>query len=262
MRYTHLSPSELEAHIARRPLAIVPWGALEWHGPHLPLGLDGLVAEAFAERVATAMDGILLPTHWAPITTLPHRYSLQHKTETVRAMWHELLTGLRAAGFKAIALISGHYAQGHALELYAAAQRAMREDDALRVLAATPLELLGDEALLDHAGRWETAQLLASHPELVHLERFPGMLGASQVAVLGDDPRQASASEGAAVLARAADAWVAWLARALSDEPPDWLNAFYAQRATAYAAYKERYYTGDWEAALLRWWQEKQGARQ
>jgi creatinine amidohydrolase len=238
-------------------LAVVPWGALEWHGPHLPLGLDGLVAETFAERVAAAMDGVVFPTYWVPITTLPHRYSLQHKTETVQALWRELLAGLRGVGFQVVALISGHYAQGHELELYAAAQQAMRADDRLRVLAAAPLELLGDEALLDHAGRWETAQLLASHPELVQLERFPGMLGPAQVAVLGEDPRLATRVEGEAVLARAAETWSTWLTRALTDEDPAWLNAFYARRAAAYAGYKERYYTGDWETALLHWWNDK-----
>ncbi len=117
----------------------------------------------------------------------------------------------------------------------------MRAADGLRVLAATPLKLLGDAALLDHAGHWETAQLLASHPERVQLEHFPGMLRAAQVAELGEGPRLATVAEGEAVLARAAETWGAWLMRAPTDEDPAWLNASYAKRGAAYAGYKERY---------------------
>ena len=47
-----------------------------------PLGLDGIVAEAFAARLAELIDGILLPGCWLPITTLPHPLSLQISTET------------------------------------------------------------------------------------------------------------------------------------------------------------------------------------
>src|SRR5437763_1208058 len=75
-RYAELRPEQLEAIMAVAPVAYVPWGALEWHGPHLPLGLDGFTAEGVAERDVQRTGGVLLPTTWWPITALPHRYSL------------------------------------------------------------------------------------------------------------------------------------------------------------------------------------------
>jgi creatinine amidohydrolase len=171
-RYAELRPEELESAMARNPLAVLPWGALEWHGPHLPLGLDGLVAERFCERLAEAADAVLLPTTWWPMTTLPHRFSLQISTATARALWREMIDELARAGFTTICIVTGHYAQGHEMELYAVANEAMDRHTQLRVICASPLEPMMAPAQLDHAGLHETAQLLAIRPELVHLEDF------------------------------------------------------------------------------------------
>ena len=57
-RYAELRPDQLAAIVAAAPIAYVPWGALEWHGPHLPFGLDGITAEGVAERAARQfLDG-------------------------------------------------------------------------------------------------------------------------------------------------------------------------------------------------------------
>jgi len=42
-------------------MAFPPLGPLEWHGPHLPLGVDALNAEAVAWRVAQEVGGVVLP---------------------------------------------------------------------------------------------------------------------------------------------------------------------------------------------------------
>jgi creatinine amidohydrolase len=256
-RYAELLPGDLERAWHERPIAVCPWGALEWHGPHLPLGLDGLVAEAFAERLAERTDGVLLPTTWLPITTLPHALSLSSSTDVVRGAWRDLLAGLRRAGARIVCLVTGHYAQGHELELYGAALEAMRVHADLLVLAATPLELLGDPDYLDHAGRWETAQLLAVRPDLVHLERLPEMAGPKDVAVLGEDPRRATREEGEALIARALDAWVAWVDRLLRERDRRPLVELYARRSAAYEEYARRYYSGSWEEAIRKWWADR-----
>jgi creatinine amidohydrolase len=256
-RYAELLPEELEGIWRDRPAAYCAWGALEWHGPHLPLGLDGLVAERFAERLAEQVGGVLLPTMWLPITALPHDYSLSIRAEGVKGIWRDLLDGLHRAGARVICLISGHYAQGHEIELYHASVDAMHAHPNLRVLSATPLELLGRDDYLDHAGRWETAQLLNIRPDLVHLERFPGMLGAKQVAVLGQDPRLASPEEGKALLEEALGRWEEWVNRLLQDKDQRPLFEWYARRSDDYAGYVRQYYAGSWEEAIRKWWAGK-----
>src|SRR5438105_12929585 len=155
LRYAELRPDQLDQAWAEKPLAIIAWGAREWHGPHLPLGLDGIVAESCAERLAEKAGGVLLPACWMPITTLPHPASLQIRTEAMRMILDDLLEGLYGAGARMVCIVSGHYAQGHEIELYEAALRSMESHSGYRVLSATPLEVLGADRRLDHAARWE-----------------------------------------------------------------------------------------------------------
>lgn len=260
-RYAELGPDELAGALAARPVAYVPWGALEWHGSHLPLGLDGLVAEAFAERLAERLGGVLLPTYWLPVTPIEHAASLGAPAAAVAQLLTTLLAGLARAGCRLACVVSGHYAQGHELILVEAAERAMSADPGLLVLGGTPLALLGDQSLLDHAGRWETAQLLAVRPDLVHLERLapeaPRFPPAD--AVLGADPRLARAADGVALLARAEEAWAGWVERLLAAQAGRGraeLAPLYAARREDYRAWVERYYSGSgsWEQAAERWW--------
>lgn len=253
-RYAELLPDELAALWQTKPIAISAWGALEWHGPHLPLGLDGLVAEHFAERLAEQTDGVLLPTVWLPITALPHPFSLSMQSEVVKEIWHNWLSGLYSAGARVICLVTGHYAQGHEIELYHASLQAMDEHHDLCVISSTPLEILGNDDYLDHAGRWETAQLLAVRPDLVHLEKFPGMLGSKQVAVLGADPRQANREEGEALLREALSRWTQWIERWFHEGKQQPLRDFYEERLKAYEEYVQRYFSGSWEEAIQQWW--------
>src|SRR3989337_1735559 len=110
-RYAELRPAQLSHRLELVPVAIVPWGALEWHGPHLPFGLDGLVAEAFCERLAEGTRAVLLPTPSLPITALPHQLSISIRADVVREAWLDLFRELGRAGFRLVCLVSGHYAQ-------------------------------------------------------------------------------------------------------------------------------------------------------
>ncbi len=250
-RYSELLPDALERLWAENPLAIVPWGALEWHGAHLPLGLDGIVAERFCEMLAETTGGVLLPGVWLPITTLPHRTSLQVRTGTMRAVLDDLIASLYDAGARTICLVTGHYAQGHEIEFYEAALRSMEDFENLIVFAATPLEPLETEELMDHAGRYETSQLLAMRPELVRNDRLPGTVSTAKDAVLGEDPRQGSRQEGARLLQQGLEAWKSWI----DQRDANALRNFYNRRFDVYQPYVDEFYKDSWEQAIESWWQ-------
>ncbi len=252
MRYVEAFPEELDQAWARGAVAILPIGALEWHGAHLPLGLDGITAEWFAEELAKRTKGVLLPALYAPITTLPHRHSLQVSTATCRLLIDETLAGLNQSGARSIAIVTGHYAQGHMVELFEAALRAMDDFDGLRVFVGTPLEVLDRGELLDHAGRYETSQLLALRPDLVRVTNLPEKLQPRQDAVLGSDPRLGSAVEGQQLLAEALDQWTAAFSL-----PAETLRAAYVVRFDTYQSYIDNYFEGSWEDAILKWWETK-----
>jgi creatinine amidohydrolase len=259
--YAALRPDQLAERIAAVPVAFVPWGALEWHSFHLPVGLDGFTAEGIARRAAARTGGLLLPTMYLPITTLPHRFSVSFRATTVRAVLDDLLTELARVGFRVVVILSGHYAQGHELVLMDAAQAAMKQHG-MQVLALPPLALLGD-ACLDHAGRWETAQLLALQPELVDLPRFKKALADDPTApvarfgVLGELPTTATAEDGEAAVTQAADALNDWVQRLLESDDPQLLHDLYTRRHAAYQSFIERYFHGSYEDAAVKWWDER-----
>lgn len=53
----YLRPQEVLAEMSRFPVVYWPLGLIEWHGPHLPLGVDAFNAEAVALRAAEAGGG-------------------------------------------------------------------------------------------------------------------------------------------------------------------------------------------------------------
>jgi creatinine amidohydrolase len=164
----------------------------------------------------------------------------------------DLAAGLYTAGARRIAWVTGHYAQGHEVELYEAALRAMEDHPGLTVFAATPLEPIGDDDLLDHAGRSETAQMLHVAPHLVDLTQLPETLDPKEDAVLGDHPRRATAEEGHRLFQQGLTAWTSWL-----ESDPETLRAWYGRAFDRYQPYIDAYYEGSWEEAVQKWWSTK-----
>jgi creatinine amidohydrolase len=252
-RYAELTPAQLAGIRTRTAVAYVPWGALQWHGPHLPLGLDGLVAETIAERVARRTGGVLLPTTWWPTAPIPHVESLGVRVETLQSLWGDVFAGLHAAEWKIVVTISGHYAPSHELALIAAAEEAMRQHQLL-VLAVPTLALV-DEEMLDHAGLWETSLLMALRPDLVQLDELgQGPLNLPQAAFVGRDPRgTASASIGASAITLAVDRISAAVTNLLEEGSARPLQALYESRRERHRAFIERYGNQP-EAATRAWW--------
>ena len=62
-----LRPDQFRKLRNQTPLAYLPLGILEWHGPHNPVGLDGVKAHAICRRVAERSGGVVFPTlYYAP----------------------------------------------------------------------------------------------------------------------------------------------------------------------------------------------------
>lgn len=259
--YAELSPAQLQAELEVAPVAYVPWGALEWHSVHLPLGLDGIVAEAIAARAVVRTHGIVLPTLYLPMTALPHRFSISFRATTLRAVLDDLFRELARIGVRVVVLLSGHYAQGHELVLIEAAEQAIAEHHLL-VLATPPLALLSED-YLDHAGRWETAQLLATRPDLVDLRALSQALQlypaghVADLGILGELPLSATAGSGEVVIEQALAAVTEWVQLLLQTGDPAPLLSFYARRRAAYQPFVERYLHESYDDAAAAWWQDR-----
>ena len=59
--YEELLPEEFVQRMQEMPVAYLPLGTLEWHGPHMPLGADGIQSKELFIRVAEKVGGVVLP---------------------------------------------------------------------------------------------------------------------------------------------------------------------------------------------------------
>jgi creatinine amidohydrolase len=179
---TWLDARDLSTH---RLVAILPVGAIEAHGPHLPLETDVIIAEAMAKAGADRIEAagraaaILPPLVWtaAPFAAkFPGTISISPDTAT--ALVVDIARSVAAAGFRALAIANAHLDPAHLASLHTAAERARAESAAsgspfsiiFPDLTRKPWALrLGDEFRTGacHAGRFESSIVMAARPDLV-----------------------------------------------------------------------------------------------
>jgi creatinine amidohydrolase len=218
--------------LAGDAVAVLPLGAVEAHGPHLPVGTDVWIAEAMAREgarllAAAGVEVLVLPSiAYAPAPFADgFAGTLSIRPETLTELIVDLAAALGRRGVATLALANAHFDPAQVGALRAAVER-IRERGAPRVvfpdvtrraLAAR----LGDEfrSGAAHAGRYETSILLAERPDLVDdaarraLAAVPVSLsdairaGRADFAAAGldaaycGDPAAASAAEGRALVA-------------------------------------------------------------
>jgi creatinine amidohydrolase len=169
---------EIAGRSRERLVAILPLGAVEAHGPHLPLTTDGIIAQAMAEEGARRLEGrglqaLVLPPLEYSAAPFAGEFSgtVSVRPETAAAMVRDIGWAL-APRITCFALANAHLDPAHLGSLHSAAEE-LKE---LGVLVAFPdLTLkpwalrLGDEFRSGacHAGCYETSVVMAARPELV-----------------------------------------------------------------------------------------------
>src|SRR6185503_10898101 len=165
-----------------RTVCILPVGAVEAHGPHLPLTTDGIIATAMAEDAARRLAArdrlpLLLPLFEYTPARFAAGFSgtLSVRTETVAAALVDIGRSLAFHGFRTIAFANAHLDPAHLRALHDAMARLLAEDVLVVFpdLTRKPWALrLGDEFKSGacHAGRFETSIVMAARPELVRDE--------------------------------------------------------------------------------------------
>jgi creatinine amidohydrolase len=205
-------------------VAILPVGAVEAHGPHLPLSTDVVIAEAMARACGDALDDdgmitLLLPPLWYTAAPFAADFpgTVQVRPDTVTALVRDVAASLAAQGFRLLAIANAHLDPTHLASLRAAAtdapagMRVVFLDLTRRATAAR----LGDEFRTGacHAGRFEGSVVRAERPEL-YRERVAAGL-APNPASLSDAIR-----DGRTTFAEAGgpEAYFGWPADATADE--------------------------------------------
>ncbi len=223
-RLLEIDSRSFERRLAGGPLVIVPIGALEAHGPHLPLGADQIQAEATALALAERVDALVAPT--VPYGSAPaaRRFPGTESLSLAQLGTHVagVLGELARMGVRRLLVLSGHAERGHMAALREAGETTMREHPSVRVVVLSDYdfvyELRGKEspATDGHAGLLETSRVLAIAPETVGPQRpsvpehpSPFLPGAADAAAWPEcvtgDTRTASRELGARVQAYVLD---------------------------------------------------------
>src|SRR5690349_11710501 len=181
--FAEMTREELRA-IAAETTVVLPLGATEQHGPHLPAGTDFFTVEhlarASAERASSEVAITVAPA--LPFGSSDHHLifgaTLSLRTETYYRVLTDLLRSLVTDGFRRVFLLNGH---GGNHELAELAARDIALELPIRIAAASYWTIAWD-ALIDlqahrgcrlpgHAGIFETSMMLSLRPELVAPER-------------------------------------------------------------------------------------------
>ena len=156
---------------------LLPFGILEKHGPHLPLGTDLLNVRYAALHAADQEFAVVFPEYYfGQIFEAKHEpgtiaYSLSLQLQLLQETTDEMARN----GCKKVIIVNGHGGNEHLLPYFAQAQLDKPRDYVVYVLdgerrrpGGPPRKSTGIDY---HAGENETSNTLASRPDLVHLDR-------------------------------------------------------------------------------------------
>ena len=175
---------EVEAALAQTDVLLLPVGATEAHGAHLPLGTDSFEARENCRRAALRLADMACPVVIGPV--IPFGTSSFHlgfagtislSSSTMINLLTEVCLSLHDSGFRKFALVHGH--DGNLPAMMVATQDLVDQTADAQAMALnwlTPLSkvyhrIQTSKKQEGHGGEGETARILVTHPELVHLDR-------------------------------------------------------------------------------------------
>ena len=174
-RYEELTASQFAEALEEMSLVYFPVGSLEFHGPHLPLGMDTIHAYGFCLAVARQTGGIVLPpSYWGAVGHDGWTGSLLVSEKTFRALVRDVFGLLGEQEVKLIVASTGHHPALQGKTIAGIARASMRKNPSSRILVLDPYGTNPTDQKADHAGKKETSLMLAIRPELVHVEELHG----------------------------------------------------------------------------------------
>lgn len=183
---------EFQAHVEANAVAFIPTGALEQHGPHLPLGVDHMLPTAIALDIAAEVGGMVAPA-------IPYGYKSMTRSAggpffpgstgldgaTLSSVLRDVIREFVRHGIRRICVLDGNYE--NLWFLNEGIDLAMRELGGrdLKVMCLQHWEFLSEETLgqlfpdgypgieLEHAAVIETSMMMHYYPDLVRTDLIP-----------------------------------------------------------------------------------------
>jgi len=187
----------------------VPFGSLEWHGEHLPLGNDTLKAHLLLCQVAEKYGGVVVPpTYWGFLDAWHPWTNSGLGKDLTEALYQRIFECLVEIGFKVVIGVTGHDVPDQR-EAIAKAVAAIKEQGEAADPEGRPAtgfameegdfyDLTDDR--MDHAAHWETSLLMYLRPDLVDMSQIAGEdldtdEGRAEAGIYGKDPRKFASPE-------------------------------------------------------------------
>ncbi len=172
---------------------LLPCGALEQHGPHLPLGTDALLSAAIAQTVAEKVNGLVAPTLSYGYKSQPKSGGGQHfpgttslDGQSLSQIARDVIREFARHGVNHLVIVDGHYEnQWFLTEGIDLAMRELGASSPLRIMRLEYWDFCTEATLqkifpdgfpgfaLEHAAVIETSLMLHYYPDLVHLDLIP-----------------------------------------------------------------------------------------
>jgi creatinine amidohydrolase len=178
----HLTKDEFAAAMLAGRWILLPFGAVEQHGPHLPLGTDLLYAEHVCSAVAARISGLVAPPLPYGVCRTMRNFpgTISLTPATLQAVVREVVAEYYRHGGRKFALITGHAESGQMEAMREAVLPLVNADPGLIVAAIGPYDFLDPirhEADLvgkdGHAGSIETSQMLVVAETMVRMDQVP-----------------------------------------------------------------------------------------
>ena len=194
VRWEELTSADFRDAITQsQGTCLLPFGILEKHGPHLPLGTDLLDVRYAALHAADQNYAVVFPEYYfGQIFEAKHEPgTIAYSADLQLKLLQETTDELARNGCKKIIIVNGHGGNEYLLPYFAQTQLDKPHDYVVYVQWGREEPKGGpvkEDHLDMHAGETETSTMMIARPDLVHQDRAPSESGADQKRVnLPDD---------------------------------------------------------------------------
>ena len=180
------APDFVQAIHQSQGVCVLPFGIIEKHGPHLPLGTD-LLDVRFAVMNAVKQEyAVVFPEYYFGqiFEARQQPGTIAYSLPTQLTLLQETVSEMARNGCKKVVIVNGHGGNQSLLPLFGQAQLASQRDYVVYVFGLPNENVAGRPALKTpfdmHAGEVETSNMLIARPDLVHQDRAGQQSGADQ----------------------------------------------------------------------------------
>ena len=180
------APDFVQAIHQAQGVCVLPFGIIEKHGPHLPLGTDLLDVRYAVMNAVKQEYAVVFPEYYFGqiFEARQQPGTLAYSLSTQLTLLQETTNEMDRNGCKKIVIVNGHGGNNSLLPLFAQSQLASQRDYVVYVFGLPNENVPGRPALKTpfdmHGGEVETSNMLIARPDLVHQDRANQQSGADQ----------------------------------------------------------------------------------